>query len=482
MSLIQEMGAQVRSTVDDLPVGQVATAVERLREAHESLQAAIGLAGEATVGAAVLRSAASGAGGAVEHAETAAEKLAITTQSLGNYLVSIGLEGTSTSSGSPTPSPSEGGSPLSPDDDDEKIQEGEPGEDPKKEPAAPSPGTPADKDAPAGPQDKEQQNQQTGDSEEDEAKRRAIEERHRRNRELVERIKQGDQGALEELIKENATLIKRFAEKVFDQSFTGGAIGPEDALQIALGIITADIKNYDPSKAEVTTYLGTIIPRAVRRELGRTGQTVRVGEGMRELIKEVIIENADRLNQGKPPMTDEEISKHLTRTNSSGQQVPLPLTDRDAKGGLSVESLRRAVNLTYLLGSYDRVDQKKDAKLVTKTDKPVGNETPRSPEDTVLGWGATHARRKAANDLLGVLTPREREAIKHLMGFDGNPPQEFDRNSSGYGGELAEDRTIGNEGQGQDEARCQGWQGQKPRHSRLAVSCFKCSYFVIIGI
>jgi hypothetical protein len=83
MSLVQELGAQVRATSDDLPVGQVAVAVERLRTAGELL---MWVRQESVDPLGVPRLA-----GAMEHAEQAAQALRVAQDALLSYLTSIGL-------------------------------------------------------------------------------------------------------------------------------------------------------------------------------------------------------------------------------------------------------------------------------------------------------------------------------------------------------------------------------------------------------
>lgn len=83
MSLLQELGAQVRATSDDLPVGQVAVAVEKLRAAGELL---MWVRQESSQPLGVPRLA-----GAMEHAEQAVRALRVAQDSLLAYLAAIGL-------------------------------------------------------------------------------------------------------------------------------------------------------------------------------------------------------------------------------------------------------------------------------------------------------------------------------------------------------------------------------------------------------
>jgi hypothetical protein len=83
MSLVQELGAHVRATSDDLPVGQVAVAVEKLRAAGELL---MWVRQESADPLGVPRLA-----GAMEHAEQAAQALRVAQDALLAYLTSIGL-------------------------------------------------------------------------------------------------------------------------------------------------------------------------------------------------------------------------------------------------------------------------------------------------------------------------------------------------------------------------------------------------------
>jgi hypothetical protein len=83
MSLVQELGAQVRATSDDLPVGQVAVAVEKLRTAGELL---MWVRQESVDPLGVPRLS-----GAMEHAEQAVQALRVAQDALLTYLTSIGL-------------------------------------------------------------------------------------------------------------------------------------------------------------------------------------------------------------------------------------------------------------------------------------------------------------------------------------------------------------------------------------------------------
>lgn len=83
MSLIQEMGARVRATSDDLPLGLVTAAVERLRLAGELLMWVRQSSGN-PMGVPQLA-------GALEHAEQAAQAVRVAQDSLLAYLTAIGL-------------------------------------------------------------------------------------------------------------------------------------------------------------------------------------------------------------------------------------------------------------------------------------------------------------------------------------------------------------------------------------------------------
>ncbi|MEH1125142.1 hypothetical protein [Micromonospora sp. CPCC 206061] len=83
MSLIQELGARVRATSDDLPVGLVTAAVERLRLAGELLMWVRQTSGN-PMGVPQLA-------GALEHAEQAAQAVRVAQDSLLAYLTALGL-------------------------------------------------------------------------------------------------------------------------------------------------------------------------------------------------------------------------------------------------------------------------------------------------------------------------------------------------------------------------------------------------------
>jgi hypothetical protein len=85
MSLLQELGAQLRATSDELPTGLVTVAMERLRSATELLnwvrQTSVDPIGVPQLG------------NAVEHAEHAAAALRLAQDAIAAYLAAIGLGG-----------------------------------------------------------------------------------------------------------------------------------------------------------------------------------------------------------------------------------------------------------------------------------------------------------------------------------------------------------------------------------------------------
>ena len=83
MSLVQELGAQVRATSDDLPIGLVAVAVEKLRSAGEML---MWVRQESANPIGVPRVA-----GAMAHAEQAVQALRVAQDALLAYLTAVGL-------------------------------------------------------------------------------------------------------------------------------------------------------------------------------------------------------------------------------------------------------------------------------------------------------------------------------------------------------------------------------------------------------
>ncbi|GAA0557222.1 hypothetical protein GCM10010172_45290 [Paractinoplanes ferrugineus] len=83
MSLIQELGAQLRATSDELPTGLVSAALEKLRSATEILMWVRETSVD-PVGVPQL-------GNATEHAEKAAAALRIAQDAIATYLASIGM-------------------------------------------------------------------------------------------------------------------------------------------------------------------------------------------------------------------------------------------------------------------------------------------------------------------------------------------------------------------------------------------------------
>ncbi|MEV6346392.1 hypothetical protein [Actinoplanes sp. NPDC051851] len=85
MSLLQELGAQLRAASDELPVGQVSVALEKLRSATEIL-AWLREESQDPMGVPQL-------GNATEHAERAAAALRIAQDAIATYLAAAGLAG-----------------------------------------------------------------------------------------------------------------------------------------------------------------------------------------------------------------------------------------------------------------------------------------------------------------------------------------------------------------------------------------------------
>jgi hypothetical protein len=87
MSMLQELGAQLRATSDELPTGLVTVAMERLRSATELLnwvrQTSVDPIGVPQLG------------NATEHAEHAAAALRLAQDAIASYLAQIGLSGES---------------------------------------------------------------------------------------------------------------------------------------------------------------------------------------------------------------------------------------------------------------------------------------------------------------------------------------------------------------------------------------------------
>jgi hypothetical protein len=83
MSLLQDLGAQLRATSDELPTGQLAVAMERLRSASELLMW-VRQTSVDPIGVPQLANS-------VEHAERAAAALRLAQDALDTYLTTLGL-------------------------------------------------------------------------------------------------------------------------------------------------------------------------------------------------------------------------------------------------------------------------------------------------------------------------------------------------------------------------------------------------------
>lgn len=97
MSIVEELGAQVRAAADELPVGLVGQALDRLRAAGDRLrwvrQESVDPLGVPELSA------------ATEHAETANHVLRVAQEQLANYLTAIGLGGQAAPGAAPTREP-----------------------------------------------------------------------------------------------------------------------------------------------------------------------------------------------------------------------------------------------------------------------------------------------------------------------------------------------------------------------------------------
>jgi RNA polymerase sigma factor (sigma-70 family) len=421
MASIREVGAQIQSTIDDLPVGLVAAAIERLREAQNSLQLIIrDQAGEANSSA--LENPANGIAESAQHAETAHTALQAAVGGLAAYLTSIGLTREGSTPGQ-SASPSDEHAPEPPLEGERTEAGGQPAE-------APEDDSEQDlvelinKDPAKNSIEEVQTDGPDNDANKKEPKEDPAEAFKRINRELVERIQQGDKEALDEFLKRNAGLLWVIGEEILARTNTNGLIDMDEIMQIAYGITIGALGRYDPSKGEVSSYIGAAVRYKLQRELDAIGHGVRVGPRMKRIMGELLALNTERLNQGKPPLTDAEISAHFTRNNpETGKPEVLPRTDAEAGARLSAESVRRAFNLrSRLRGHYagdsrtTDPDNSHDIKE-SWTDRPTRGESPENPADVIV---EKEQRRRAVAQLLGVLRdPRERDIIERRMGLGG---------------------------------------------------------------
>ncbi|WP_434740163.1 hypothetical protein [Micromonospora sp. SH-82] len=95
MSIVEDIGAQVRAAAEDLPLGQLAQALEKLGQASERLRWVRQESGN-PMGVPELSAA-------TEHAETAGYALRVAQEQLSAYLAALGL----TADGAPPPKPQE---------------------------------------------------------------------------------------------------------------------------------------------------------------------------------------------------------------------------------------------------------------------------------------------------------------------------------------------------------------------------------------
>lgn len=204
---------------------------------------------------------------------------------------------------------------------------------------------------------------------------------------LAERLRQGDLGARDQMIRANLRLVVRISK-----SFTGMGVPLADLCHEGnIGLMRA-VERFDPAKgAKLSTYAAWWIKQALRRAVANQGKTIRVPVHLTELaarMRRVMAELQEEL--GRTPQ-DEEVAEAMS---ISPRRV----------GELWQATLRTA-SLDAPVGDDD------DTRLA---DLVADDAMPTAFEDL-----DRKGRVEMMRDLLRSLDPRELAVIRQRFGLDG---------------------------------------------------------------
>ncbi len=205
---------------------------------------------------------------------------------------------------------------------------------------------------------------------------------------LSARIKNGDTQARDQIVEANMRLVINIA-----RSYKTCLIPFEDLIQEgAIGLMTA-AERFDPSKGyRFSTYATHWIRQSISRAIDNKSKAIRVPAHVSETLRKMErIRTSYTREMGEEPSA-EYLSKEL---GISLRKVTHLL-----------QANQEPVSLDMLVGDEDSTSL---ASLLNDT-------TAENPQDVVI----TAEVQEVLNNLLQILTPREREVMNSRMGFEGD--------------------------------------------------------------
>jgi len=204
--------------------------------------------------------------------------------------------------------------------------------------------------------------------------------------ELAQRIKQGDQQALDKLVKANLRFVVSVAKQYQNQWVSL----PDLINEGNIGLIKA-AKRFDETRwFKFISYAVRWIRQSILQALAETGKTIRL-----PLNK---IGNMNKINKAKS-MLEQEYEREPT-----------------------TKEIMHALEFTE-----DQIEFYDNIQKVVSLDAPIGEDT-MTIEDTISNdtpptdhWLITEWLKHEIMSALRILHPREREIIKYYFGLDGYP-------------------------------------------------------------
>jgi len=206
--------------------------------------------------------------------------------------------------------------------------------------------------------------------------------------ELAARIQKGDTQARDRLVEANMRLVINIA-----RSYRTSLIPIEDLIQEgAIGLMTA-AERFDASKGyRFSTYATHWIRQSISRAIDNKSKAIRIPAHVSESLRKIErIRSAYVREIGEDP-TPEQIAQEM------GVSV--------RKVNLLLQANQEPVSLDMLVGDED------SASLASL----LNDATAHNPQDVVI----TAEIQEVLNNLLQILTPREREVMSQRMGFEGD--------------------------------------------------------------
>jgi RNA polymerase primary sigma factor len=211
-------------------------------------------------------------------------------------------------------------------------------------------------------------------------------------RQLAQRIQQGDSAARDQMTRANLRLVVNIA-----RSYVGKGLGLPDLIEEGnLGLLRA-VEGFDPSmNTRFSTYASYWIKQSIKRALVNTAKTIRVPVHMVELLAKwhrASVQLQEEL--GRPP-TPEEIARRvgLPKKKVASIQKAIrvsaaaPQTEQDEEGGWSIDEM-----------------------LMDGRSKPPDTEMVETDD------------RQQVQNLLSKMDPREAAVLRMRFGLDDQEPK-----------------------------------------------------------